>query len=168
MIPLEGKKDCAHARGILGCLGGRQDLHVLPTIPKGVKFHDGTDFNPEAVKINFERVIDPHLDLVAYSTFKNIESIEMRDDYSVIITLKGPGARFMTSLVQYTAIYESTPLTKAPHEMQARPVGIGSFRLVRFELDHLVFERNDECWGGKFHLERLEWRQIPGSSSQLN
>ena len=43
---------------------------------KGVKFHDGTDFNAEAVKVNFDRVTNPENKLKRYSLYSNIAKTE--------------------------------------------------------------------------------------------
>ena len=46
-------------------LAGWQDLHLHPC-RKGVKFHDGTEFNADAVKFNFDRVLDANHPLPQY------------------------------------------------------------------------------------------------------
>lgn len=57
---------------------------------EGVKFHDGTDFNAEAVKINFERVLNKANALARYNQFNKIKSVEVVNPYEVKIILSEP------------------------------------------------------------------------------
>ena len=50
---------------------------------KGVKFHDGTDFNAEAARWNFQLMIDSK----RFSLWQAVESIEVLDDYTLKISL---------------------------------------------------------------------------------
>ena len=52
-------------------------------LKKGVRFHDGTPFNAEAVKWNIEQYQDKKRTEVA-----DISSIEIIDDYSLVLHLK--------------------------------------------------------------------------------
>jgi len=55
---------------------------------KGVKFHDGTDFNAEALKWNFERILDPKTKSYLRHPYGKIESMKVLDPYTLKINLK--------------------------------------------------------------------------------
>ena len=57
----------------------------------GIKFHDGTEFNAEAVKYNLERYQEE--DSVRSTEVEPIESVEAVDEYTVRVTLSEPFAR---------------------------------------------------------------------------
>jgi glutathione transport system substrate-binding protein len=63
-----------------------------------VKFHDGTDFNAEAVKVDFDRVTNPDNKLKRYNLFKNIAKTEAVDASTVRFTLKEPFSPFINVL----------------------------------------------------------------------
>src|SRR5690625_5087316 len=73
-------------------------------LEEGITFHDGTDFNADAVVANFERWADGDEEKFPYySTMFGgfgddeehvIESVEAEDEYTVIFTLKRPQAPF--------------------------------------------------------------------------
>ncbi len=72
---------------------------------KGVKFHDGTDFNADAVVFSFARQYDPNHPYHQYGEwaywgymFSDVEKMEKIDDYTVKLVLKRPNASIMTSL----------------------------------------------------------------------
>ena len=44
---------------------------------EGVKFHDGTPFNAEAVKANLDRVTNPDNKLARYNQFNRIDKVEV-------------------------------------------------------------------------------------------
>ena len=71
---------------------------------KGVKFHDGTDFNAEAVKVNFDRVTNPDNKLKRYSLYSNIAKTEVVDEYTAKVTLKTPFSPFINQLAHPSAV----------------------------------------------------------------
>src|SRR2546427_2364754 len=74
---------------------------------KGVKFHDGTPFNAEAVKFNFERqTVEKHPyhpRAVGYAdfTFQNVKSVDVVDEYTVRWNLSAPYAPFITNQAMF-------------------------------------------------------------------
>lgn len=59
---------------------------------EGVTFHDGTEFNAEAVKANIERVVDPTVASSRANIFEMVEEINVIDDYTVEIVTEYPFA----------------------------------------------------------------------------
>nr|MDQ3831113.1 ABC transporter substrate-binding protein [Candidatus Tectomicrobia bacterium] len=69
---------------------------------KGVKFHDGTDFNAEAVKWNFDRLLDPKENVITRSYFEPIiESVRVIDEHTLQISLKYPTNTLLPALAVY-------------------------------------------------------------------
>src|SRR5499427_8675380 len=55
-------------------------------LTKGIKFHDGTDFKADAVKVSLERVLDPANKLKRFGLYNNnIAKVEAVDDYTARI-----------------------------------------------------------------------------------
>src|SRR5690606_15891753 len=79
---------------------------------EGVKFHDGTDFNADAVKVNFERVLDRSNALGRYNQFKNIDKVEVIDPSTVKVTLKAPFSAFINNLAHPSAMIISPAALK--------------------------------------------------------
>ena len=57
---------------------------------QGVKFHDGTPFNAEAVKYNFDRVTNADNTLKRYGLYSIISKTEVVDEYTVKFTTSEP------------------------------------------------------------------------------
>ena len=71
----------------------------------GIKFHDGTEFNAEAVKYNLERYQEE--DSVRSTEVEPIESVEAVDEYTVRVTLSEPFAPFLAVLTDRAGIIAS-------------------------------------------------------------
>jgi peptide/nickel transport system substrate-binding protein len=67
---------------------------------KGVKFHDGTDFNAQAVKWGFELFMKSKR-----SELKSVESMEVIDDHTLKLTLK-----FFDNLLLANLCYLAGPI----------------------------------------------------------
>lgn len=68
----------------------------------GVKFHNGEDFNADAVKANFDRFLDPKSRLSRLSAFQMVDHVEVVDPSTVRFVLKRPMASFVTRLASTT------------------------------------------------------------------
>ena len=131
------------------------------TLPlrKGVKFHDGTDFNAEAVKWNLEQYM-----AAKSGGTEKFKSIDIIDDYTVRINLN-EWDNTITSNLAYTigAIISPTAYKKNGEEWCAKnPVGTGPFQFVSWVKDtRTIYKKFDNYWQkGKPYLDRIEWTPI--------
>jgi peptide/nickel transport system substrate-binding protein len=141
----------------------------------GVKFHDGTPMNADAVVFSLERQRDPlhpyHSDDFSYwrDQYAYIERIDAVDPLTVRIKIERPFAPFLSSLAMFPAsIVSPTAVRKHGADYPRFPVGTGPFRFHSWTPgDRLVIERNDDYWGEKARLERIVFRNIPDARQRL-
>ncbi len=136
-----------------------ENLTLTIPLQEGVKFHDGTDFNAEAVKWNLDRFAE-----AGRSEFGGISSIDVIDEYTVQITLESwdntvaVGAGYFAGPMVSPTAFEANDADWA----KLNPIGTGPFKLVSWERDSKqVYERNDDYWiEGLPYLDGLEWHII--------
>ncbi|MDG5787084.1 ABC transporter substrate-binding protein [Evansella sp. AB-P1] len=155
---------------------------------EGVKFHDGTDFNAEAVKINFDRWSDPESEFsfaddgYAYSVYGNqfggfkgddghiIDEINIINDYEIQFVLKEPFGAFLQNMaMSYFAITSPTALAEYGPTINENPVGTGPFKFVRWDKeDSIILDKFEDYWmEGYPKLDRVIFQVIPDNSARL-
>ncbi|HSW57566.1 MAG TPA: ABC transporter substrate-binding protein, partial [Dehalococcoidales bacterium] len=137
-------------------------LSITFTLRQGVKFHDGTDFNAEAVKFNVDAMIK------AGKYGKNILSCDVTNSNTVSIKL----ARFENislGTVAGTVIASPTAVQKNGENWAAiNAVGTGPFKQVSYEPDVKIrLERWDGYWGQKAYLDAIEGTFIADRMTQI-
>src|SRR5438105_10186927 len=70
------------------------DRTLTLTLRSGVKFHDGTDFNAEAVKFNIDRYLSAS-DSARKSDLASVQSVEATDPTTAVLHLKRPDATLL-------------------------------------------------------------------------
>jgi peptide/nickel transport system substrate-binding protein len=144
--------------------GRRYTFHLR----EDVLFQDGTVFDAEAVKFNFERMCDQ--DHPFHHTgpfplaffFDKIENIEVADRYTVVFHLAEPFAPLLSNLAYPTGLMVS-PAAVQRHDMNygRQPTGTGPFRFVQWEARRrIVLERNPAYWGEPTRPGTLVFRPL--------
>jgi len=135
----------------------------------GVKFHDGTPFNAEAVKYNFERFLGAEKPLKASLHSPIIKSVEAVDAATVKFTLKVPFAFFLNNLAHSASgIVSPTAHKKWGKDLTLHPVGTGPFKFVEWVRgDRVVVERNPDYFDGKARLDKIIVRTIREDSARV-
>lgn len=131
---------------------------------KGVKFHDNTDFNAQAVKYNAEQIVAKNIP--GSAAFKNVKSIEIPDDYTIRFTLDKYDYAFLLRLAQGFLIASPTALAKpTTPENMARDhlVGTGAFKFDSWSVEQFAkYTKFDGYWQkGKPYVNSVEVRTTP-------
>ena len=132
----------------------------------GVKFHDGTAFDAEAVKFSLERTRDVNPYMKA--NFGLIADITVTGPLDVKITLKEPMPVFLSILAQpQAAIVSPTAARSFGDKFNVNPVGTGPFVFRSYTQDtSVVLEANNNYFRGKPKLSRILYRVIPEASTR--
>ena len=145
---------------------------------KDVKFQDGTPFNAEAVKYNYDRILDPATKAAnSRALIRPYESSEVIDEYTVKLNLSTPSSAFLGNLSQaLVAIVSPTAAKKYGDQFGKNPVGTGPFKFVEWkENDGITVERNpDYAWGPALvknqaapYLDRLTFKIVPEEATRI-
>jgi peptide/nickel transport system substrate-binding protein len=138
---------------------------IVFKLRQGVKFHDGTDFDAEAVKFNFDRMQNPDTKSVRTGEIANVQNAEVVDKYTVKLNLKRPDAALLATLTDRAGmIISPAAVAKFGADLQRNPVGTGPFQYVEWVKDsHIVLKRFDGYWGagdGGPYLDGVRYRTI--------
>lgn len=137
----------------------------------GVTFHDGTVYDAEAQKFNFDRTADPATQSgFATSLLGPYAGSEVIDPQTIVVTFSEPFAPFLDSLSQaFLAPQSPTAIQALGAEFGTKPVGTGPFKFKEWVTkDHLTLEKNpDYNWGspvfthtGPAYLEEVIFKFI--------
>ena len=140
-------------------------------LKKGVKFHDGTDFKADAVKVNLDRVTNPENKLKRYGLYNNnIVKTEVVDDYTARITLKSPFSPFINQLAHPSTVMISPTALKqwGSKDIAFHPVGTGPFKFVEWkQTDYLKVAKFDGYWKkGYPKVDSITWRPVVDNNTR--
>ena len=116
-------------------------------LKQGVKFTDGEPFNAQAVKANFDLVIDgKYAPSAAKNSFRSLKETRVVDDHTVEFVLSNPAANFLHTLASLEGSIVSPKSLQNP-DVRAGGVGIaGTGPFILTEVvpgQELVFVRNE-------------------------
>ncbi len=142
----------------------------------GVKFHDGTPFNAEAVVFTFLRMLDkdhPYHYMGAWvhatGLFSNVKDVVAVDDLTVKFVLAKPYSPFLTALTNgRAAIVSPTAVVNDPDNFFKNPIGTGPYVIKEWRTDErIVLERFEGYWSDRPYLDSIIFQVIPESVARI-
>ena len=144
---------------------------------RNVKWHDGHPFTSADVVWTLNQ-IKSHKEAPASRHFKDVESIEAPDDYTVVIKMKHPSAPFLGFLAWYGTyimpkhLYDITkdgsPVDWLDNPHNQKPIGTGPFKFVEWvKGDHVTLEKNPDYFLGEPYLDRIVFKIIPDENTAV-
>lgn len=161
-------------------------LSYTLNLVQNAAFHDGKAFTSEDVVFTFDRMVAVGSTVVGLLGQKQVGeddeggailepswTVEASGDFTVVFTLESPNADFIFGLShRFSAILPAgleTPNTLGEDGSLANFNGTGSFRLESFDAgEGATLVANDEYWGGRPALDRIELIFIDDSNAQVN
>jgi peptide/nickel transport system substrate-binding protein len=138
----------------------------------GVKFQDGTAFNAEAVKENFDRQKDPVNKCRCAFYIAFIHDVQAPDELTVVYNLNDPSVNLpaIVTLQNSNFVIQSPTAWKTKGDDYNRnPVGTGPYMLKSWTAgDRMVLERNPDYWNkGHPYLDRIVLKPLPDAQSRF-
>lgn len=156
---------------------------------KGVKFHDGTDFNAEAAKKSIDRQLEScttadgkqethDTSNMPYASFvfgsikaqQGVKEVRAKDDYTLEIELFSPQTAFIQNMAMALAapIVSPTALEKNNGNLNEAPCGTGPYKFVSWTKgQNVVLKANPDYWGEKAKTENVIVRFIKENSARV-
>jgi peptide/nickel transport system substrate-binding protein len=132
---------------------------------KGVKFHNGEDFNAEAAAAAINRVIDPDYNSEQISFFATILEGQAVDDTTLRVITDGPDPT-LPSRLYWLKIVPPEYSTNA--DFGTKPVGTGPYKFVEWVRDdHITLEANTDYWGDTPTIGKVTIRPIQEEVTRL-
>ncbi|MFC9778341.1 glutathione ABC transporter substrate-binding protein [Paenibacillus chitinolyticus] len=138
------------------------------TLKQNIKFHDGTDFNAEAVKVNLDRIRDEKNNLKMRKSFAKVSKVEAPDAKTVVITLSEPYNAFLNKMAM-ALIVSPKALKEQGENIGKNPVGTGSFKFKEWvQGDRLVVVKNPDYWQKDLpKVESITFKPVPENGSRI-
>src|SRR5262249_24589525 len=137
---------------------------------KGVKFHNGDDFNAESVKFTLDRATNPETKATVSSELGTIASTEIVDPSTVNVITKTPDFLPPVRLGELFGLMLSPKHTNAvgKEAIATKPNGTGPFKLVSWtKNEQMVLEANESYWRGAPKVKKIVVRPILEDAARI-
>ncbi|MFB9325560.1 nickel ABC transporter substrate-binding protein [Paenibacillus aurantiacus] len=136
---------------------------------KDVKFHDGEPFNAEAVKLNFEAVLQNAEKHSWIKLTTKLTDIRVVDEFTVELTLSEP---YYPALMELSMTRPFVFLSPKDFKNGGTKDGVNGFHgtgpyvLAEHRIDqYAVFEANDSYWGGAPAIKKVTAKVLPAGET---
>jgi peptide/nickel transport system substrate-binding protein len=142
----------------------------------GVKFHDGTDFNADAVKFTYDRLLDPNHPYAdtgpfpfAAGYYGSIAQTTVLDPQTVQFHLKRPDSALINAFTLNTGrIVSPQAVMTSRKNFAQNPVGTGPFKFVGWDHDvRISLTANSDYWDGAPALSQLVFRPLADEQTRI-
>ncbi|QEE43489.1 ABC transporter substrate-binding protein (plasmid) [Rhizobium sp. WL3] len=132
----------------------------------GVKFHNGEDFNADAVVASLTRVIDPANNSEQMAYFGTIKSAEKVDNLTVNILTTGPDPILPSRMYWMKMI---APGYAKDGDLAGAPVGTGPYKFDSWNRGtDLKLVANADYWGGVPEIDDVTYRFVTEPGTRLS
>ncbi|MEH7333157.1 glutathione ABC transporter substrate-binding protein [Neobacillus drentensis] len=137
---------------------------------KGIKFHDGTDFNANAVKATFDRLLDPKVASPRAVVFKMVKEVKVIDDYTVQFLLSEPFSPLLSILASHEGgIISPKTIEKYGKNIIKEPNGTGPFVFESWTPgQEIVLTKNKNYWGEKAKVDKVVFKVVPEETTRIS
>jgi peptide/nickel transport system substrate-binding protein len=144
------------------------DLTWRFELREGVTFHNGDPFTAEDVKFSIERVLDEEQASPRASMLNMIDTVEVEDDLTVVITTTDPSPMLLASLSVNEVVPAGYVQEVGDEGFAEAPVGTGPFTFVEWiPNEELVLEAYDDYWDGRPAVDTAIFRPIPEVAARM-
>ena len=143
------------------------DLKVYTfKLRRGVKFHDGTDFDAADVKFTYQRNAAEGSTNKRKKRFANMAAIDTPDANTVRITLKDVNPSLLFHLGESTAVIVGS---ESAETNATNPVGTGAFKFVKWvKGDSVTLQKADSYRdAGSIKLNNVTFKFVGDASAQV-
>lgn len=140
------------------------------TLRRGVRFHDGSGFDAEVAKANFDYILRP---TNPYSFLLGRPAIDVVDEHTIALRYDQPFPDLLHNLTFGCGMSSGRSLSgsgRAREQLIGRdPVGCGPFCVASGQgTQTITVEAFDDYWGDTARLETIEFTVIPEESSRVS
>jgi peptide/nickel transport system substrate-binding protein len=129
----------------------------VAALRRGVRFHDGHELTSADVVYTFRSLLEPTFVTPYKGAFRLLKSIDARDRYTVVFTLKEPSGSFPVNLVMPQIVPEG-----ARGSFREHPIGTGPYQFVRYAVDdHLELAAFDGYFRGRPRNDGVILKVVP-------
>jgi peptide/nickel transport system substrate-binding protein len=145
------------------------ELTMQFKLREGVKFHNGEDFNAEAVRYSILRPLSDETPGDTRSTYAIIEDVEVVDEFTVNVKTSSPDPALLARMTGFhTTIVAPEWAAQGPETVSSEANGTGPYKLVSWSPNEdLVLEANEDYWDGAPSIKRVRLKTIVEQSTRV-
>jgi peptide/nickel transport system substrate-binding protein len=135
---------------------------------QGVKFHNGEEFDAEAVKFNIERHADPKTRSSWFARVAQVARVDVVDKYTVNVVTRRPWAILLKDLLVIFMVPPKYYQQVGMDGFSRAPAGTGPFRFKAFDkLSHFTLGAAETSWHGAPKVAEVVLRRLPEPATRV-
>ncbi len=135
---------------------------------QGVKFHNGEEFDAEAVKFNIERHADPKTRSSWFARVAQVARVDVVDKHTVNVVTKRPWAILLKDLLVISMVPPKYYQQVGMDGFSRAPAGTGPFKFKAFDkLSHFAMVAAEQSWRGAPRVAEVVLRRLPEPATRV-